>query len=128
MTTMQHITGVPGVLNYDHVLSPAVRLGDVLYLSGQTPRDASGEVIQGDIEQMTEQCIRNLELVIKHAGGSLKDLVKMTVFLKNMDDFPRVNAVFERIIPSPKPARSCIQVARNPADVPVEIEAIARAT
>jgi enamine deaminase RidA (YjgF/YER057c/UK114 family) len=83
--------------------------------------------------------------VIKHAGGSLKDVVKMTgtcprqyksaatspadlvVFLKDMDDFPRVNAVFERIIPSPKPARSCIQVARNPADVPVEIEAIARA-
>lgn len=146
------------MLNFDHILSPAVRVGDLLLLSGQTPRDASGEVITGTIEEMTEyverssfcpsiqaecrQCIRNLEQVLKHAGGTLSDVAKFTsesalgkmfhdtesaVFLKDMDDFAAVNSVFERIVPHPKPARSCIQVARNPADVRIEIEAIARA-
>ncbi|WWC58966.1 uncharacterized protein I303_101511 [Kwoniella dejecticola CBS 10117] len=123
---MQHITKVPGVLNYDHVLSPAVRIGDTLYLSGQTPRDAGGKMLDGDIEILTEQCLHNLECVVKHAGGQgLQDIAKLTVFLHDLNDFPLVNQVFMRLLPDPKPARSCFQVARNPGDARVEIEGIA---
>ncbi|WWC88921.1 uncharacterized protein L201_003836 [Kwoniella dendrophila CBS 6074] len=124
---IQHVTDVPDMKAVPHLLSPAVRLGDTLYCSGQTPIDGTGKVVDGDIEELTAQCIKNLEKVLKHAGGSLNDVVKVNIFLKNMDDFPRVNVVYEKLMPTPKPARSCVQVAKNPGDVRIEIECIARA-
>ncbi|RSH80213.1 hypothetical protein EHS25_007223 [Saitozyma podzolica] len=120
--TMKHVTDVPDMKAVPNILSPAVRLGDTLYLSGQTPIDASGKVVDGDIEELTEQCIRNLEKVLKHSGATLQDVVKVNIFLKSMDDFGRMNAAYEKLMPMPKPARSCIQVAKNPNDVRIEID------
>ena len=86
----------------------------------------SGDVVAADIEAQTDQVLSNLAAVIAAAGASLCDVVKTTVFVINLDDFARLNAVYERHFGSHKPARSTVQVARLPRDVLVEIEFICR--
>ena len=90
------------------------------------PADAFGELVQGDIEAQTEQVFRNLKAVLSAAGASLADVVKTTVFVQDLNDFARLNAVYERSFGEHKPARSTVQVARLPRDVLVEIEIICR--
>jgi 2-iminobutanoate/2-iminopropanoate deaminase len=97
----------------------------ILFLSGQIPMDATGNVVPGDIAEQTRQVIRNIEAVLGAAGMSLAGVVKTTVFLKNMNDFAAMNAVYEEFFGATKPARSTIEVARLPKDVQVEIEVIA---
>ena len=97
-----------------------------LFTSGQIPLTPAGELVTGDIEAQTEQVFRNLEAVLAAAGASLADVVKTTVFVKNLNDFARLNAVYERHFGAHKPARSTVEVARLPRDVLVEIEAICR--
>ena len=97
-----------------------------LFTSGQIPLTPAGELVTGDIEAQTEQVFRNLEAVLAAAGASLADVVKTTVFVKNLNDFARLNAVCERHFGARKPARSTVEVARLPREVLVEIEAICR--
>lgn len=96
------------------------------FTSGQIPLGLDGQVVGGGIEAQTEQVFANLRGVLAAAGSSLDKVVKTTVFLKDLEDFTTLNAVYEKAFGSHKPARSCVQVARLPRDVLVEIEVIAR--
>ncbi|KAM0746356.1 Endoribonuclease L-PSP [Meredithblackwellia eburnea MCA 4105] len=109
----------------DHILVAATKVPGLIFCSGQTPIDGSGKLVPGGIREHTLQCIKNLEKVLKHAGASLENVVKVNIFLKNMDDFAAVNEVYEKAMPTPKPARSCFQAGKLPNDVIVEIECIA---
>jgi 2-iminobutanoate/2-iminopropanoate deaminase len=97
-----------------------------LFTSGQIPLTASGQLAGNDIESQTEQVFDNLAAVLAAAGATLDQVVKSTVFVQDLNDFARLNAVYERRFGSHKPARSTVQVARLPRDVLVEIEVIAR--
>lgn len=97
-----------------------------LFTSGQIPLTADGQLAGGDIESQTEQVFDNLAAVLAAAGASLAQVVKTTVFVQDLNDFARLNAVYERRFGSHKPARSTVQVARLPRDVLVEIEVVAR--
>jgi 2-iminobutanoate/2-iminopropanoate deaminase len=106
----------------------AIQAGGFLFLSGQIPLDpASGQIVEGDIEAQTERVIQNLTAVLAAAGAGLDKVVKTTVFLKDMNDFARMNAVYGKHFPAPAPARSTVEAARLPRDVRVEIDVIALA-
>lgn len=107
--------------------SQAIVHDGMVFASGQIPLDpATGKPIQGDIEAQTERVIANLSAVLEAAGSSLGRVVKTTMFLTDLSDFPRVNAVYARHFTGrPAPARSTIQVAGLPLGVAIEIEALA---
>ena len=105
--------------------SAGVAWGDLVFVSGQIPTDENGNLPEG-IEAQAEQSIKNVKTVLENAGSDLRHVLKSTVFLKNMDDFARVNEVYARWFDGEvKPARSCVQAAKLPKDMPLEIEAIA---
>jgi len=105
----------------------AVSTGSLVFTAGQIPLDpVSGAIVGSDIKAQTEQVLKNLDAVLKGAGTSFDNAVKMTVFLKDMNDFAGMNEVYAKFINAENaPARSTIQVARLPKDALVEIEAIA---
>lgn len=106
--------------------SQAIVANGFVFASGQIPIDpATGELISGSIEDQTRQVLKNLTAVLEAAGTSLGKVVKATVFLKNMNDFARMNAVYGEFFKPPYPARAAVEVARLPKDVQVEIEAVA---
>jgi 2-iminobutanoate/2-iminopropanoate deaminase len=106
--------------------SQAVAAGGFLFCSGQIPIDpATGELVQGTIEDQTRQVLRNLGGVLEAGGSSYDDVVKATVFLQDMNDFSRMNAIYGEFFKAPHPARAAVQAARLPRDVRIEIEAIA---
>ncbi len=104
--------------------SQAIQVGSLLFTSGQIPLRADGTLVEGDIKAQTQQVFDNLRAVIEAAGGSLAQVVKTTVFLKDLQDFAAMNGVYEAAFGTHRPARSAVQVARLPRDVLVEIEAI----
>jgi reactive intermediate/imine deaminase len=105
--------------------SQAVGHGGLVFLSGQIPLDpASMEVVQGGIENQIRRVFDNLAAVCAAAGGSLDDIVKLTVFLTDMGDFPQVNAIMGQYFSTPYPARAAVQVAALPKGVSVEMDAI----
>jgi 2-iminobutanoate/2-iminopropanoate deaminase len=107
--------------------SQAVRAGDLLFVSGQIPLDAkSGELIRSGVADETKKVLENLKAIIEAAGGTLADVVKTTIFLKDMSTFSVVNEIYGSYFPQPFPARATVEVARLPRDVNVEIEAIAK--
>jgi 2-iminobutanoate/2-iminopropanoate deaminase len=106
--------------------SQAIMVDRWIYTSGQLPMTAAGDMVEGDIEAQTEQVFRNLEAVLTEAGASLTQVVKATVFVKDLNDFARLNAVYDRAFGGHKPARSTVEVARLPRDALVEIEVVAR--
>lgn len=115
--------GAVAVGPYSH----AVESGDVIYLSGQTPIDsATGQLVTGDISAQVEQCFSNLVAVLKSAGLDLDSVIKVNVFLLDMDDFAAMNAVYEKRFAAPYPARTTIGVASLPLGAKVEMEMIAR--
>lgn len=106
--------------------SQAVKIGDRLFTSGQIPiNPATGEVVEGGVEEQAKQVLENLKAVLNAAGADFKDVIKTTVFIKNMADFAAINKIYSEYFTAPYPARSCVEVARLPKDVLVEIEAIA---
>ena len=106
--------------------SQASRAGNLLFCSGQIPIDpATGEFVSGGVAEQTEQVMRNLSAVLKAGQSSLKQVVKTTVFLADMDDFTAMNEVYGRFFGENPPARATVQAARLPRDAKVEIEAIA---
>ena len=100
-------------------------VNNMFYSSGQIPLTASGELVDGDIEVQTHQVFENLKAVLAAAGSSLDQVVKTTVFMKDMNDFAMMNEVYASHFGDHKPARSAVEVARLPKDVKVEIEVIA---
>ena len=108
--------------------SQAIRANGMIYCSGQIPiNPASGTVEAKTIEEQTTQSITNLKNVLEKAGSSLSKVVKTTVFIMDMNDFAALNRVYAELFGDTRPARSCVEVARLPKDVLVEIECIAEA-
>ena len=122
------------IVNTDSAPAPigpynqAVKSGHLLFTSGQIPIDpATGDLISGGIREQTIQVLENLKAVVEAAGGTLDDVVKTTVFLADMADFPELNTLYaEYFGEGNAPARSTIQVAALPKDARVEIEGIAK--
>lgn len=107
--------------------SHAIRTGRFLYLSGQTPLDpATGKLVEGDVQAQTAQCFRNLFAVLKAAGMTPEQVVKVNVFLTDMNDFKAMNEVYATQFEQPFPARTTIGVAALPLGARIEIEMIAR--
>jgi 2-iminobutanoate/2-iminopropanoate deaminase len=106
--------------------SPAIRAGNLLFLSGQIPIDpATSNLVAGDISAQTEQVMRNIGALLKAAGAGFEHVVRTTVYLADMGDFGAMNAVYGRFVVDPPPARATVQVARLPRDARVEIDVIA---
>jgi 2-iminobutanoate/2-iminopropanoate deaminase len=105
--------------------SQGIIVNNMFYSSGQIPLRADGTLVTGNVQEQTEQVFQNLKAVLEAGNASLESVVKTTVFLKDMNDFEAVNEVYGQYFSVHKPARSCVQVARLPKDVAVEIEVIA---
>lgn len=105
--------------------SQGIIVNNLFYSSGQIPLQADGELLEGNVQEQTHQVFKNLQAVLAEAGASLDTVVKATVFIKNMDEFPLINEVYGEYFSSHQPARSCVEVARLPKDVLIEIEVIA---
>lgn len=105
--------------------SQAVKVGNFLFTSGQIPLLPNGDLLTGTIQEQTHQVFKNLQAVLAEAGASLNDVVKATVFIKDMNQFGDINAVYGEYFGDHRPARSTVEVARLPKDVGVEIELIA---
>jgi 2-iminobutanoate/2-iminopropanoate deaminase len=106
--------------------SQAVRIGDLIFCSGQIPMDPeTGELVTGDIGAQTERVLENLQAVLQAAGAGMDGVVKCTVFLADMNDFAAMNEVYGRFFEKDPPARAAVEVSRLPKDVGVEIEAVA---
>ena len=106
--------------------SPAIRTGNLLFLSGQIPlRPSDGQLIGGDVATQTDQVLRNVSALLSAAGATFSNVVRTTVFLVDLADFAAMNEVYARYMTDPAPARSTVQVARLPRDARVEIDAIA---
>jgi 2-iminobutanoate/2-iminopropanoate deaminase len=105
--------------------SQGIIAGNLFYSSGQIPLTAKGELVTGDIAEQTHQVFTNLKAVLEEAGAEFESVVKSTVFLKDMNSFTEFNEVYGHYFGEHKPARSCVEVARLPKDVLVEIEVIA---
>ena len=105
--------------------SQAQIVGGLVYTSGQIPIDpATGAIVEG-LEAQAHQVFKNIATLLEAAGSHISKVVKTTVFIKNMDDFAAINAVYGQYFSQPYPARSCVEVARLPKDVLLECEVIA---
>ena len=106
--------------------SQAVKAGNLLFVSGQVPFvPETMEIVEGDVKAQTAQSLKNLQAILKEAGADFSDVVKTTVFIKDMNEFAQINEVYAEFFGENKPARACVEVARLPKDVKVEIEVIA---
>ncbi len=106
--------------------SAGVRAGEFIFTAGQLGIDPlTGDFVSDEIVAQTRQALNNLQAILEAAGASLKDVVKTTVFLRDMSDFGAMNAVYAEFLTEDFPARSAVQVARLPKDAAVEIEAVA---
>lgn len=106
--------------------SQAIEVNGTLYVSGQIPFvPATMQVVSDDVKEQTRQSLENVKAIVEAAGYSLSDVVKAGVFIKDMNDFAAINEVYTEYLGEVKPARACVEVARLPRDVKVEIEVIA---
>ena len=106
--------------------SQAVKVGNLLFTSGMIPIDpATNTLVEGGIEVQAERALENVKALLEASGTSMGKVVKTVVFIKNMDDFAKVNEIYAKYFTSDFPARSCVEVARLPKDVLIEMEAIA---
>lgn len=123
---MREVISAPDAPKAMGAYSPAIKAGNLLFVSGQIPIDpVSGALIEGDITAQAEQVMRNLGALLRAAGVSFDYVVRTTVFLSDMDDFAAMNDVYSRHVGTPPPARATVQVARLPRGVKIEIDAIA---
>ena len=123
---MKQIVSTPSAPEAIGPYSQAVIHQGLVFVSGQIPIDpATNTLIEGGVEAQTARVLENLKAVLEAAGSSLAQVLKTTVYLKDMSQFPDINAVYARYFPHDPPARATIEVARLPKDVLVEIDAIA---
>jgi len=115
------------VYGTSHVpLSPAVRAGDMVYISGQVPTGPDGQIVDGGIEAQTKQVMENVKAALALAGASMEDVVKTTIWIEDARDFGRMNAVYGTYFPKDPPARTTVE-SRLMLDIKIEVEAIAYA-
>jgi len=115
-------TAAPAIGPY----SPAIRAGNLLFVSGQIPLDpATGQLVEGDIRVQTTRVLQNIGELLKAGGTDFSSVVRTTIFLADLGDFAVVNEIYAAYFTPPFPARATVQVARLPRDVRVEIDAIA---
>lgn len=106
--------------------SHAIIMGNIVATSGQLPIDTlTGNIVAGDVKEQTSKAIDNLTIVLNECGATLADVVKTTVYIKDMNQFALINEVYAKYFTSNYPARTCVEVARLPKDALVEIEAMA---
>lgn len=106
--------------------SQAVKAGGFLFVSGQIPVvPATGEVVAGGVKEQTKQSLENLMAILNNQGLTVENVIKTTVFIKDMNDFGKINAIYGQYFMKDAPARACVEVARLPKNVLVEIEAVA---
>lgn len=106
--------------------SQAIQSGNILFISGQIAIErSSGNILTGNIEQETKQVMFNLEVILKEAGMDFSNVVKSSIFLKDMNNFPKVNEIYGQYFKTQPPARETVEVSRLPKDVNVEISCIA---
>ena len=106
--------------------SQAIRVGNLLYTSGQIPIDpATGTFVEGGIKEQTRQSLTNVKAILEEAGAKMSDVVKTTVFMADMQDFADMNAVYAEFFTEPYPARSAVAVKTLPKGALVEIEVVA---
>lgn len=106
--------------------SQAVKAGNMLFVSGQVPFvPETMEIVEGDVKAQTAQSLKNVQAILAEAGLDFSHVVKSTVFIKDMNEFAQINEVYAEFFGENKPARACVEVARLPKDVKVEIEVIA---
>ncbi|MCU5747043.1 RidA family protein [Staphylococcus sp. SQ8-PEA] len=106
--------------------SHATKIDNLIFTSGQIPLTVEGEIVSDDVKVQTKQVLENLKVVLDEAGSDLESVIKATIFIANMDDFHLINEVYGSYFDNHQPARSCVEVARLPKDVKVEIELIAK--
>jgi 2-iminobutanoate/2-iminopropanoate deaminase len=123
---VRHAVWAPNAAKPIGPYSPAIRAGNLLFLSGQVAFDPStGALIDGDISAQTDQVMRNIGALLNAAGTDFAHVLRTTVFLADMGEFAKMNEVYARYVVDPPPARSTVQVARLPRDARVEIDVIA---
>lgn len=106
--------------------SQAIKAGNLLFMSGQGAFDSKTmTIVEGDVKAQTAQTLENIQAILKEAGADFSNVVKTTVFIKDMNDFGQINEVYAKYFGENKPARACVEVARLPKDIKVEIELIA---
>ncbi|AEC52488.1 hypothetical protein PNA2_1573 [Pyrococcus sp. NA2] len=105
--------------------SQAIKAGNFLFIAGQIPLDKDGKVVEGNIKAQTRQVLENIKAILEAAGAGLENVVKVTVYLRDMNDFGAMNEVYSEYFNRSKPARVVVEVSRLPKDVKIEIEAIA---
>ena len=118
-----HKEGWPGTKG---PYSVALTFGDLLFISGQGPAyPETGEIVQGGFDEQARVVFENLRIVLEGAGSSLRDVLKVTVFLSDMDDFPKMNAMYGEYFKESPPVRTTVEVSRLPFDIKLEIDVIA---
>ena len=123
---MRELVTAPDAPKAMGAYSPAIRAGNLLFVSGQIPLDPdTGELVAGDIVAQADQVMRNLTALLRAAGLGFEHVVRTTVYLVDMDEFAAMNTVYGRYIVAPAPARATVQVARLPRDVKIEVDLIA---
>lgn len=123
---MKQAISSPGAPTAIGPYSPAIRSGQLLFVSGQVPIDpATGQIIAGDIAAQTRRVLDNIGALLTAGGRAFADVVRTTVFLADMNDFAAMNEVYGQYFSEPYPARATVQVARLPKDARVEIDVIA---
>tara|TARA_B100001123_G_C15141101_1_gene959525 strand:- start:25 stop:411 length:387 start_codon:yes stop_codon:yes gene_type:complete len=107
------------------IYSQAVRAGDFVFISGQIPLDPkSMKVVDGDINDHIKQVLSNIKSIVKESGGTMNNIVKISVYLKDLEHFQNVNSVMESYFDEPYPSRAAVEVSRLPKDVSIEMDAI----
>lgn len=122
MKEIIHTTNAPAAIG---PYSQGIDLGNLVFTSGQLPLNPETGVLETAIEEATRQSLKNVAAILEQAGTSLEKVIKCTVFLKDLNDFAAMNAVYAEFFTTDCPARSCFQVAKLPMDALLEIEAIA---
>jgi 2-iminobutanoate/2-iminopropanoate deaminase len=124
--TVRQAVSAPNAAKPIGPYSPAIRAGNLLFISGQVGFDpATGALVDGDISAQTDQVMLNIGTLLQAAGTDFAHVVRTTVYLADMGEFAKMNDVYARYVVEPPPARSTVQVARLPRDARVEIDVIA---
>ena len=125
---MRHVISTPNAPRAIGPYSQAIKAGEFIFISGQISIDPeSGNVMGGAVTEQTERVMKNLAAILEAAGSSMEMVVKSTVYLKSMADFPAMNEVYATFFDSAPPARATVEVSRLPKDVLVEIDVVALA-
>lgn len=106
--------------------SHAMVVNNLVFTSGQIPLDTEGNIVSDDVNEQTKQVLDNLSVVLEEAGSDLNSVVKATIFISDMNEFQQINEVYGSYFNEHQPARSCVEVARLPKDVKVEIEVVGK--